>query len=660
MRDDALPKMTAPYGGWLSPISPELINRSAPARDFPCVVDGIVYWQESRPEENGRVTIVARHPDGNEWDILPYPFSARSKVHEYGGRAWVVADQTLYFVNQQDQRLYALPLTSAYEESVALTDDSNGLVRYADLVFDPHRQRLLAVREAHDSEGEGRGFHEPINSLVAISLPSSPTAQAQVETLAAGADFYAGPRLSADGNRLCWLSWNHPNMPWDGTELWYADLDTDGMPVAPTQAAGSEDEAIFQPGWSPRGELLFVSDRSGWWNLYRHDSENNICLLSREADFATPLWSLGMSTWGFVDENHIAALFTHDGVWALGILNTASGAFNRIHTPYTQLWALATAEGQAFFCGGNARLAGDVVSLDTATGLLDTIKPSANPAFDEYLSTPQAIQFETSGSDIAHGFYYPPHSPDFTGPEGDLPPLIVMCHGGPTGAASTSLNLKIQFWTSRGFAVLDVNYRGSTGYGRAYREKLNGCWGVADIADAVAGVHYLGERSLIDPHRAIIRGSSAGGFTALAALTFTDTFCAGASLYGIGDLETLASDTHKFESRYLDRLIGPYPERRDLYLERSPIHHNERLRCPTIFMQGMEDKVVPPSQAEAMVAALREKGVPVSYITFDDEAHGFRKSANIKKALEAELAFYRRILGIVSDEKLPPITIDNF
>lgn len=656
MSREYVPKVvTAPYGSWLSPITPELINRGAPARDFPCMVDGVAYWQEARPEENGRVTIVARYPDGNEWDLLPYPFSARSKVHEYGGRAWVVAQQTLYFVSQHDQRLYALPLASAYEEATPLTPEM-GDTRFADLVFDPLRQRLLAVMEEH-----GPDNREPTNSLIAISLVGDGTAPSgSVQTLVSGADFYAYPRLSLDGAFLCWLSWNHPNMPWDGTELWYSALNSDGLPSAPTHAAGGEEEAIFQPGWSPRGELLFVSDTSGWWNLYRHAAGNNHCLLAMEADFATPLWSLGMSTWGFVDDRRIAALLTRDGSWQVGILDTESSAFSLLNNPYTQLFALSTAPGQAILCAGNARLPGDIVIVDAATGSLETIKSSANPAFDEYLSLPQAIRFATSDDDIAHGFYYPPHSPDFIGQAGELPPLIVMCHGGPTGATSTALNLKIQFWTSRGFAVLDVNYRGSTGFGRAYREKLNGRWGEADVADTVAGVRYLGEQRLVDSQRAIIRGSSAGGFTALAALTFSDSFRVGASLYGIGDLETLAQDTHKFEARYLDRLVGPYPERRDLYRQRSPIHHNEQLRCPVIFMQGLEDKVVPPAQAEAMVAALRDKGVPVAYITFDDEAHGFRKASNIKRALEAELLFYRRILGIASSEKLPAVTIDNF
>lgn len=659
MSEEITPPRVAPYGGWLSPISPELINRGAPARDFPCLVDDMACWQESRPEENGRITVVARLPDGHEWDLLPYPFSARGKVHEYGGRAWLVANQTLYFVNQTDQRLYALPLSSPYEEPAPITPE-NGAIRLADLVFDSQRQRLLAVMEDHGREGL-----EPLNAIVAISVADGDGnadgdgTTGSITTLVSGADFYASPRLDASGQQLCWLSWNHPEMPWDGTELWCAPLDGNGHPAKPKKIAGGRHEAIFQPDWSPGGDLVFVSDRQGWWNLHRAGSDGSQCLLAMEAEFATPLWSLGMSTWAFLGEDRIAALFTSQGTWQLGLLDLPSGHFTVVPNPYTQLSSLCTQGNRAILCAGNAQLPDDVVVLDGDSGQLQTLKSSANPAYDEYISIPEGIEFPTADGDRAHGFYYPPHNPDFIGPEDELPPLVVMCHGGPTGAARTALNLKIQFWTSRGFAVLDVNYRGSSGFGRAYRQKLDGRWGEADVADAVAGVRFLSEQGLVDADRAIIRGSSAGGFTVLAALTFSDKFRAGASLYGIGDLETLARDTHKFEARYLDRLVGPYPECEALYRQRSPIHHAEQLRCPVIFMQGMEDKVVPPSQAEAMVAALRDKGVPVAYITFPDEAHGFRKAPNIKKALEAELVFYRRVLGIASDEKLPAIRVHN-
>lgn len=649
---------TAPYGGWKSPVNAELINRGATARDFPCMVDGTVYWQESRPEENGRVTVVARQPDGRQRDLLPYPFSARSRVHEYGGLSWVVvrdsaAGDDLYFVEQSDQRLYRLPLDANPEsQPQAVTADRDD-TRFADLVFDPARLRLLCVMEQHHP-----GRREPLNTLAAIDLGG--TSPGAISTLASGADFYAYPRLDASAKRLCWISWNHPDMPWDSTTLWCADIAPDGQIADPQPVAGGNGEAIFQPDWSPAGELYFVSDRTGWWNLYRHDNGQSECILPMAADFATPLWNLGMRTWGFIGEQRIAALYTRAGTWQLATIDCAAGTLTDIASPYTQLGSLGATAGRAVFTAGNATTLDDIASLDATGSQVAVLKTSASPGYDHYISHPLTIQFPTTDGDIAHGLYYPPRNPDYRGPEGQRPPLVVMCHGGPTGAAGTALNLKIQFWTSRGFALLDVNYRGSTGFGRDYRDRLRGQWGVRDIADAVAGVHYLAGQGLVDAERVLIRGSSAGGFTALAALTFTDCFRAGASLYGIGDLETLARDTHKFEARYLDRLIGPYPEQQAIYQQRSPINHRDKLRCPVIFFQGLEDKVVPPEQADEMVDALHHKKVPVAYIRFPDEGHGFRKASNIKKALEAELVFYRRILEIPSDEKLPAIQIDHF
>ena len=644
--------ITAPHGGWKSPISAELINRGAPGRDFPIRVAGVTYWQESRPEENGRVTLVARQDDGREWELLPYPFSARSRVHEYGGRAWVVADDHLYFVEQSDQRIYRLSLRSPDQPPMAITPERAD-TRFAEPLFDPSRRRLLCIMEDHQG-----GTREPVNCLAAISLESDSGAD-PVSIIASGADFYAAPTLDASGQHLCWLTWNHPDMPWDSTELWRADLDSDGNPANPERVAGGRGEAIFQPAWSPGGELCYVSDKSGWWNLYRHDGAQAQCLLPMAADFATPLWGLGMRTWGFVDAGRIASLFTENGIWRLGILEIRSGRFHPAQSDYTQLWSLACDGGQILFAAGNARIPADIAALDPDNGAIVPVKSSASDVYDAYISYPRPIHFPTGDGDSAHGFYYPPRNPDFRGPGAEKPPLVVTCHGGPTAAASTALNLKIQFWTSRGFALLDVNYRGSSGFGRAYREKLAGRWGEADVTDAVAGVDYLVQQGLVDPHRVLIRGSSAGGFTVLAALTFTDAFRAGASLYGIGDLEALARDTHKFEARYLDRLVGPYPAQRALYQQRSPINHIDKLRCPVIFFQGLEDRVVPPSQAEDMVAALNARKIPVAHITFADEGHGFRKAPNIKRALEAELLFYRRILHIPSDEKLPPIPIDN-
>ncbi|KJS09710.1 MAG: hypothetical protein VR73_01460 [Gammaproteobacteria bacterium BRH_c0] len=651
---------SAAYGSWQSPISAEVINQGVPARDFPCMIDGTVFWQESRPEENGRVTVVAHSPDGSDRDLLPYPFSTRSKVHEYGGKSWIVNDNKLYFVEQSDQQLYCLELGSSAQQPFVVAGDNTS--RFADLVFDKRRKRIICVREQHLA-----GHPEPVNSIVCIDLDSvnSPSTLSEISTLAeistlvSGADFYAYPRLDANGDKLCWISWDHPAMPWDGTELWCADVNTNGAPAQSKKIAGGISESIFQPAWSRDGTLYYVSDKNGWWNLYRHIGNENKPVIEKTADFATPLWVLGMCTWGFLDDSRIATLMSNNGIWQVGIIDIPSDTLTLVETPYTQLSSLSCGANCAVFIAANPRTACDVVLLGPDSQLA-TIKSSTNPDYADYVSTPQAISYASSDGDIAHGFYYPPHNPNYLGLEDEKPPLLVMCHGGPTAAASTALNYKIQFWTSRGFALLDVNYRGSTGFGRAYRQKLNGQWGISDVADAVAGIDFLAREGRIDRQRALIHGSSAGGYTTLAALTFTDAFRAGASLYGIGDLETLARDTHKFESRYMDTLVGPYPQRQDIYRQRSPACHPDKLRCPAIFFQGMEDKVVPPQQAENMVQALRDKHIPVAYISFADEGHGFRKAANIKKALEAELVFFRQILRISSEESLPAIAIENF
>lgn len=642
---------TAPYGGWRSPITPELLTRGTPARDFPCLVDGILYWQESRPAEEGRVAVVARAQDGVARDVQPYPMSARSKVHEYGGRAWLVAENHLFFILQDDQRLYRLPLDGTTPEPEALTPvDEHS--RYAEPVLDARHRRILCVRERHFEPEANR---EPENSLVAIPVDEP----GKVLTLVTGSDFYAYPRPSPSGDRLAWLTWNHPQMPWDGTELWCAPLSAHGEVGEPEKIAGDTDESVFQPAWSPAGELHFVSDHSGWWNLYRHRNGDNQPLFPMEADFATPLWALGMSTYGFIDEHRIACLFTQSGDWHLGLLHADTGKMDAIATPYSTLSSLSCDKTTAVFIGAAPDRSGEVAVFSPLSKAVKTATPAEADDIKPWISRPRPVSFPSGDGDIAHGFFYPPRNPDFQAPEGDRPPLIVMCHGGPTGATSTALNYKIQYWTSRGFALLDVNYRGSTGYGRDYREKLAGQWGVADVQDVAAGAAYLAEEGAVNPDQMLIRGSSAGGYTVLAALTFTDTFRAGASLYGIGELEALARDTHKFESRYLDKLVGPYPEERERYRQRSPVNHIDRLQCPVIFLQGLEDKVVPPDQARQMVDALRAKRIPVAYLEFPDEGHGFRKADNIKRALEAELAFYRRVLGIDAGEDLPELVIEN-
>src|SRR5262245_46804974 len=638
-------RRTAPYGSWASPITSDLIA-SATIRLGDLALDGAdVYWSESRPSEGGRSAIVRRTPDGQAVDLIPAPFNARTRVHEYGGGAFAVADGTVYFSNFADQRLYRV---SAGEAPVALTPA--GPWRYADGVVDRARNRLLCVLEDHSAEGR-----EPVNCLAAVDL-----ATGQHLVLVSRADFYASPRLSPDGRRLCWQAWHHPNMPWDGCELWIGELEADGSVAYQERVAGGPAESIYQPEWSPGGVLHFVSDRGGWWNLFRWHRGTAEPLWPVEAEFGQPQWSFGTATSGFESATSLICSYVEPGGSRLARLDTATGRHSPIETAYSDVDSLRVRPGRAVMKAGSPTEANAIVSLDLSGGPGEVLRRSSTLRIDPaYLSTPEPIEFPTENGLTAHGFYYAPRNRDFAGPAGERPPLLVKSHGGPTGSTSTTLSAGIQFWTSRGFAVLDVNYGGSTGYGRAYRARLDDAWGIVDVDDCVNGGLYLVRRGDVDGDRLLIDGGSAGGYTTLAVLTFRDKFKAGASYYGVSDLEALAKETHKFESRYLDRLVGPYPARRDLYLERSPIHHVDRLSCPIAFFQGLEDRVVPPNQAEMMVDALRRKGLPVVYVAYEGEQHGFRRAENIKRSLDVELYFYGRILGFEPADQIEPVEIAN-
>ncbi|OUS09733.1 hypothetical protein A9Q89_12670 [Gammaproteobacteria bacterium 53_120_T64] len=650
----------SPYGSWTSPISARQVASAAPAIDYPCFdtvgADDDLYWLEARPEEGGRNAIVRRAANGEKSDVLPAPFSARSRVHEYGGTPYIVIAGVLYFCEQRDQRIYRLDTrtTGAKPEAISPADQN---LRFADFCYDEQHQRLICVAE-QASEANCATQSEPRNFIAALAI-NAPYAFSELHS---GADFYAYPRLSPDGTQLSWISWQHPQMPWQGSELWLASLSDEGLLASPKKLAGSCDESIFQAQWSPAGELYFVSDRSEWWNLYRctstddgkHGSE---AICPQPVEFATPLWTLGMSTYGFCTDGKLAACYTQDGCWHLGLIEKHSKSLNTFELPFTQISALLSRGQRVWFIAASPSQSGCLVELDTRTGEYQIIHhfPALPIAADNY-AQPQAVTFSTSScitsgsstsdNEEAHGFYYAPCNTAYSPHTADeKPPLLVLCHGGPTGATSTGFNLKIQFWTSRGFAVLDVNYRGSTGYGRTYRQALDGAWGIKDVDDVVAGAQHLIKQGLADPERIMIRGGSAGGYTVLAALAFHDLFKAGASYYGIGDLETLARDTHKFESRYLDTLVGPYPAEQALYQQRSPINHIDKLNCPVIFFQGLDDKVVPPQQAEAMVESLEAKGLKVKYVPFSGEGHGFRQAENTERALLEELQFYSEVFG---------------
>lgn len=605
-----------------------------------------MYWVESRPREKGRGVIVRRSRDGTTSDITPAPFSVRSRVHEYGGGAFVVFAATVYFSNFADQRIYRQELGSLPHP---ITPEAP--LRFADYAVDAARELLYCVREDHRAGGD------PANTLVRVQCSGD---ERGGEVIASGHDFYAFPRLSPDGTRLAWLTWNHPQMPWDGSELWVGRLDAEGSIVEAARVAGGIGESIFQPEWSPEGVLHFASDRTGWWNLYRLRDGVIEALCPMDADVGTAQWGLGMSAYGFVAANRMLFAYTRLGTCGLAAIDQTTLELEPIDTPYTRLGYLRAGRGRAVLLAGAPEQSLSLVDFDVATREVTVLRRESRIRVDPaYTSLPRAIDFLTSDGATAHAFFYPPYNDDFVAPEGERPPLLVMAHGGPTAAADTVFSASIQYFTTRGIAVLDVNYGGSTGYGRAYRERLRGRWGIVDVDDCVHGALHLAERAVVDPERLMITGGSAGGYTVLCALTFRDVFRAGASHYGISDLEALAKDTHKFESRYLDGLVGPYPARRDLYVERSPIHFVDRIECPLILLQGADDPVVPPDQSRSVYEFVKAKGIPVAYLEFAGEQHGFRQAENIKRALDAELYFYSRVLGFELAEPARPIEIAN-
>lgn len=632
---------TAPYGTWKSPITSDLIVAGSIGLGQAMMDGDDIYWIESRPAEKGRSVLVRYTAKKKAEDVTPAPYNVRTRVHEYGGGAYLVQDGVVYFSNFADNRIYRQVIGA---EPQPLTPEMSG-VRYADFILDSLHNALICVCEDHRVTQ-----YEPINSLVSINLDTGIT-----KTLYSGADFVASPRLSPDGNRLAFIQWNHPYMPWDNSELMLGEWEFGGTTILARRIAGGADESIFQPEWSPAGALHFISDRTGWWNLYRWHDAGAEPLKKMPADFGLPQWVFGMSTYAFLDEQRILCSLIERGLPHLGILDTESNQLQHVKTDYAKFDSVRARNGKAVFIAASQLESSAVVQFDPPKAAFKALRSSSELVIDPWIiSLPRPIEFPTTDGLTAHAFHYPPRNPDYREPRGEKPPLIVAIHGGPTAATYPTFSLWTQFWTTRGFAVLDVNYGGSTGYGREYRERLKDQWGVVDVDDCVHGAQYLVNLGLADPNRLCITGGSAGGYTTLCALTFRDVFKAGASHYGVSDLQALDDDTHKFESRYTYGLV---PKR--LYQARSPIHHVDQLNVPVIFFQGLEDKIVPPNQAEKMVDALREKGLPVAYVTFAEEGHGFRQAANIKRALDGELYFYAKVFGFALAEEVEPVDIEN-
>lgn len=645
----------AGYGTWSSPISAEMLATAGVTLGQTWISDGVAYWIEGRPAEGGRGVVVRGDPFSSPTDVTPAGFNVRTMAHEYGGGSYCVHRGTVVFSNFEDQRLYRQDPGAA---PVPITPEvPDRAWRFADGVVTGDGRWWLGVRERHDL---GPAIADVVNELVVVPLDGSQGPR----TIAGGRDFYSNPELSPDGRRLAFLTWSLPWMPWDGTELVVAEIADDGSLSTATTVAGRDgEESIWQPAWAPDGSLVYASDRSGWWNLERWDGAERVPLRPAEAEFGYPQWVFGERSYGFLPDGRIVCTYDRDGRTHLAVLDPTTGELMDLDLPYDALaWgpSLRLEGSVAVFVAGSATRPARIVWVDFSTRAVEELRESERVEVDlGFLSEPRAIEFPTEGGLTAHASFYAPRNPNFEAPGGERPPLIVMAHGGPTSNTTPLFDLAVQFWTSRGFAVVDVDYGGSTGYGRAYRRRLNGNWGVVDLQDCVAAARWLVEAGEADGDRLLVRGGSAGGYLVICALTYTDAFAAGASYYGIADLVPFATgDTHKFESTYEHTMIGPWPEAADLYRARSPINHVDMLATPMLVLQGTEDEVVPPSQAEIIVGALRDKRLPHAYLLFEGEGHGFRKAETIVASRQAELSFYAQILGFEPGDPIPVLPIE--
>mgnify|MGYP002640542052 CR=1 FL=1 len=637
-------KQVKPYGAWESPISGESMVQSSLRLGQIQIDNDSIFWTEGRPTEKGR-TVLMTWSHGASKAINPEDTDVRTRAHEYGGGAFLADKGRVFYINNRDQQIYE---TGELDQTRQITNAEN--YRYADAILDDVRQVLYVVGEDH------RNPKDVQNVLLRVALDGS----GEQSVIASGHDFYSNPQLSPDGSKILFLTWDLPDMPWEGTQLWLADLSVSGDLSEPVCIAGSRTESIFQPLWDPNGSLYFVSDRNGWWNLYHYNKGQSHCILEMDEEFGLPQWVFGMSAYSVHKSGELVAICKSQQCSRLVRIDVQSGATQEIEVPYSVMDQIRVSGSTLAFIGHSETQPGAVVTIDLNSSSMCILQTSAQlDVSDENISRGELIQFESRPGEATYAWFYQPRNANYEGPSDEKPPLIVLSHGGPTAYSSQSFSLSIQFWTMRGFAVVDVNYSGSTGFGREYRERLNLQWGIRDVEDCASAAQFLVNEGYADANRLIIKGGSAGGYTTLAALTDTDVFKAGASYYGVGDLTLLAKDTHKFESRYLDGLVGAYPEEKDTYLKRSPLNHVNQLNCPVIFMQGLDDPVVPPNQAEAMVSALKQNGIPVAYLPFEGESHGFRQSKTIVKTIESEYAFYVRVFGIETSNALEPLEIIN-
>jgi dipeptidyl aminopeptidase/acylaminoacyl peptidase len=650
-----------PYGSWPTPVTSAVVVAKAVKLSELRIDGDDVIWSESRPAEGGRTALVRLAPDGSKTELLETARNARTAVHEYGGAAWWVRDGIVWFASWEDQRLYRRDPRTGVAEALTPEPASPRGDRYADGDISPDGRAIVCVREHHPPGG--RGAIDVTNEIVRLDAdrPSTP------EVVVSGPDFVASPRFSPDAARLCWVEWDHPNMPWDGTRLLVRELASGRDELV----AGAAAESVSEPRWQPDGSLTFISDRTGWWSLYRWAPDTGTVeplVELADGEIGVPQWTLGTSRYASLPDGRIVFAYCQDGIDHVGV-RLADGTVSELDLPFSLIRAVRVlGPSSVVVIASTPASEASVTRIDLGEGEAvegtHTLQPAR--ALDELgvglelISSPETIEFPSAGGRTAHALLYRPTNPAFAGPEGELPPLLVGVHGGPTAAVRPELDLETQYWTSRGFMVVFVNYGGSTGYGRAYRELLRGTWGIVDVEDCIAAARWLADQGLVDPARMCIAGGSAGGFTTLAALARQDTpFAAGGDYFGVADLAALATDTHKFESRYLDGLIGPYPQERERYLERSPIEHVEEFSRPLIVLQGLEDEIVPPNQATMIVEALEQKQVPVAYVAFEGEQHGFRREANIRRALDSELSFYSQVLGfeLPESEGIEPVEV---